>query len=253
MLKDRVVVVTGGASGIGRAIACRAADHGARAVVVGDLMEEPREGGETTVDLLERAGVAAVFRRTDVCDRSQIDALVAEAASFGGLDLMVCNAGIALASDGPDISAEDFARLVAVNLAGVLSSAQSAAQQMMEFDKSGSIVLISSMGSLRAGGITTGYSATKGGVNLLAAALAEAHGPRGIRVNAVCPGLIDTALVQSSPAVGAMYETLRQRMPLRRIGRPEEIADVVAWLGSDLSSFVTGIALPVDGGQTATL
>lgn len=117
----------------------------------------------------------------------------------------------------------------------------------------GSVVFISSMGGLRGASFTTGYCATKGAVNMLTAALADAWGPQNIRVNAVCPGLIQTALVDSSPSVAQAMEPMRQRMPLRRMGQPSEVGDAVAWLGSDYSTFVTGIALPVDGGQTAIL
>jgi NAD(P)-dependent dehydrogenase (short-subunit alcohol dehydrogenase family) len=252
ILKAKTVIITGGSSGIGRGIALAAARHGAKVVIIGDLTDKPREGGETTASLLA-ADTQVVFRRTNVTTVADVDALVDEAEIFGGVDLMVCNAGIALPDDGPDISPEDLGKLMSVNLAGVLASAQSAARQMNRLRKPGSIVLISSMGGIRGAGFTTGYSTTKGGVNMMAAALADAHGPAGIRVNAICPGLIDTALVQSSPTVAAAFEPMRQRMPLRRLGRPDEIGDVVAWLGSDLSSFVTGVALPVDGGQTAVI
>lgn len=253
MLEGKVVVVTGGASGIGRGIALAAARHGAKAVVIGDLNRDPREGGQPTDELIVSKGGTAVFRRTDVTSRSDLDALVAAANSYGGVDLMVCNAGIALAEDGPDISIEAFRKLVSVNQEGALQSAQAAIAAMKSRGEGGSVVLISSMGGLRGASFTTGYCATKGAVNMLAAALADACGPDDIRINAVCPGLIQTALVESSPAVAEALEPMRQRMPLRRLGQPSEVGDVVAWLGSPFSSFVTGVSLPVDGGQTAVL
>lgn len=253
MLEGKVVVVTGGASGIGRGIALAAARHGAKAVVIGDLNREPREGGQPTEELIGLQGGTALFRHTDVTSRSDLDALVATANPYGGVDLMVCNAGIALAEDGPEISIEAFRKLVSVNQEGALQSAQAAIAMMKSRGKGGSVVLISSMGGLRGASFTTGYCATKGAVNMLAAALADACGPDDIRVNAVCPGLIQTALVESSPAVAEAMKPMQQRMPLRRLGQPSEVGDVVAWLGSPFSSFVTGVSLPVDGGQTAVL
>lgn len=253
MLEGKVVVVTGGASGIGRGIALSALRHGARAIVIGDLGEAPREGGETTHAMIDAAGGKAVFCRTDVTSRADLDALVAAAEAFGGVDLMVCNAGIALPNDGPNLSAENFSKLIAVNQEGAFQSAQAAIAAMERRGQGGSVVFISSMGGLRGASFTTGYCATKGAVNMLTAALADAWGPQNIRVNAVCPGLIQTALVDSSPSVAQAMEPMRQRMPLRRMGQPSEVGDAVAWLGSDYSTFVTGIALPVDGGQTAIL
>jgi len=253
MLAGKTVVVTGGSSGIGRGIALSAALHGAKVVIVGDLSEQPREGGASTTVIIEQEGVQALFVKTDVTSRDDVEKLLESAEAFGGVDLMVCNAGIALPGDGPNISEDDFAKLIAVNLNGVLISSQCAANQMIRLQKGGSIVATSSMGGLRGTSFTTGYSCTKGGVNLMVASLADALGPSGIRINAVCPGLIDTALMQSSPAVAAVAETFRQRMPLRRLGLPREVGDVVCWLGSDFSSFITGVALPVDGGQTAVI
>lgn len=253
MLEGKVVVVTGGASGIGRGIALSAHAHGARAIVIGDLDEVPREGGQTTQALIAAAGGQAVFCRADVTSREDLEELVAQADAFGGVDLMVCNAGIALPDDGPELALERFRKLIAVNQEGAFQSAQAAIAAMARRGKGGSVVLISSMGGLRGASFTTGYCATKGAVNMLAAALADAWGPHNIRVNAVCPGLIQTALVESSPSVAQAMEPMRQRMPLRRLGQPGEVGDAVAWLGSDYSTFVTGIALPVDGGQTATL
>jgi L-rhamnose 1-dehydrogenase len=254
MLDGKVIVVTGAASGIGRAIATTAARHGASAVVIGDLSPEPKEGGETTEALVRAAGAQSRFVSVDVCDRAQVDALIEAAEDFGGVDCVVCNAGIARAGDGPDVSADDMDALYAVNVKGLLATAQSAIGAMRRGDRGGSVVLVSSMAGLKGTAINLGYGATKGGVNVLAAALADAHGPAGIRVNAICPGFIDTTLAHSSPPeVVEMMQGFVSRMPLRRLGRPEEVGDVVAWLASDRSTFVTGVALAVDGGQTAVL
>jgi len=253
LLEGKVVVVTGAASGIGRAIALGAARHGARRVIVGDLREEPLEGGESTVAALERLATPAEFVRVDVSDREAVDELVLAAHKHGGVDLMVCNAGVTLAADGPFVGADDFRRLMAVNLEGVFLCAQAAAAQMQALSKSGSIVLMSSMGGVRGAGFTVAYSTSKGAVVNMARALADALGPTGIRVNAVCPGVIDTHLVRTTPHIAAAAEAFVERTPLRRLGRPDEVADAVVYLGSDISSYVTGATHMVDGGLTAVI
>lgn len=253
MLEGKVVVVTGGASGIGRSISVRAAAHGARAVIIGDLVETPREGGTSTAEAVKAAGAEFRFVRTDVSKQADIAALLAAADEFGGVDVMVCNAGIAINGDGPDLPEDQYRRLLSVDLDGAYFSARLAGLRMRELGKAGSVVLISSMGGLRGSAMTVSYSMVKGGLVVLAAALADSFGPDGIRVNAVCPGIIATDLVKKNPSVSAAAEPMRQRTPLRRAGEPEEIGDVVAWLGSDFSGYVTGAAIPVDGGLTAVL
>lgn len=253
ILKDKVIVVTGASSGIGRAIAIAAAKHGAKAVIVSDVTAEPREGGEPTTAEVERLGVPARFVRADVSSRKDNDALVEAANEFGGVDVMVCNAGITLRTDGAEVPEEDYRRLMSVNLDGVLFGAQAAARQMKANGRAGSIVLMASMGGIVGAGITVAYSTSKGGVVLMAKSLADALGPDGIRVNAVAPGTIDTQLLRTAAGIAEASEGFRQRTPLRRLGKPSEIGDAVAFLGSDLSSYVTGHALIVDGGLLAVI
>lgn len=253
ILEGKVVIVTGAASGIGRAIAITAARHGAKAVVVSDITDLPREGGTPTIAEIEALGVTARFHRTDVSQRAEVDALIAAADEFGGVDVMVCNAGITLKSDGVDVAEDDYRRLMAINLDGALFGAQAAARQMKAQGKAGSIVLMASMGGIAGAGMTVAYSTSKGGVVLMAKAMADALGPDGIRVNAVAPGTIDTQLLRTSPGIAEAAEGFRQRTPLRRLGKPSEIGDAVAWLGSDMSSYVTGIALLVDGGLLSVI
>jgi NAD(P)-dependent dehydrogenase (short-subunit alcohol dehydrogenase family) len=253
ILDDKVVVVTGASSGIGRAIAIRAAEHGARAVIVSDVTETPREGGDPTASVIEALGVSARFLRTDVSKRADNDALVEAAEAFGGVDVMVANAGITLRTDGAEVPEDDYRRLMSVNLDGALFGAQAAARRMKARTKAGSIILMASMGGISGAGITVAYSTSKGGVVLMAKALADALGPDGIRVNAVAPGTIDTELLRTSPGIAEASEGFRRRTPLRRLGKPSEIGDAVAYLGSDLSSYVTGHTLLVDGGLLATI
>jgi len=253
ILKNKVVIVTGASSGIGRAIAIRAAEHGAKAVIVADITEAPREGGRPTVEEIQAIGSAARFVKTDVSKRSDNDALIEAATEFGGVDVMVANAGITLRSDGADVPEDDYHRLMSINLDGPLFGAQAAARQMKTNGKGGSIVLMASMGGISGAGITVAYSTSKGGVVLMAKALADALGPDGIRVNAVAPGTIDTELLRTSPGIAEALEGFRKRTPLRRLGQPSEVGDAVAYLGSDLSSYVSGIALLVDGGLLAVI
>jgi NAD(P)-dependent dehydrogenase (short-subunit alcohol dehydrogenase family) len=253
ILKGKVVIVTGAASGIGRAISIGAAQHGAKAVIVSDITETSNEGGSTTTSEIEALGTIARFHRTDVSKHAEVDALIETATELGGVDVMVCNAGITLRSDGADVAEDDYRRLMSVNLDGVLFGAQAAGRQMKARGKAGSIVLMASMGGIAGAGMTVAYSTSKGGVVLMAKALADALGPEGIRVNAVAPGTIDTHLLRTNPGIAAASEGFRQRTPLRRLGKPSEIADAVAWLGSDMSSYVTGIALLVDGGLLSVI
>jgi L-rhamnose 1-dehydrogenase len=254
LLQGKIVLVTGGASGIGRAICATMARFGAKLVIVADLQREPREGGASAEELVRSAGADAVFCRTDVSRRSDVEQALAIAESHGGLDVMVCNAGVASPRDGAELAEEEYHRIISVNLDGVFFGTQIAGLQMTQFGKAGSIILISSMGGILGSRQTVAYSATKGAVRLLASSFADAFGSQGIRVNAVCPGLIETALMaQSGDEFKAAVQRLQDRTPLRRCGSPEEVAKVCVWLASDLASFVTGTSIPVDGGLSSVL
>jgi len=253
ILAGKVVVVTGGSSGLGRATCLSAARHGARMVFVSDVTEDPREGGRPTADEIRAAGGKAEFVPANVTRRADVDALIAATESLGGVDVVVANAGITLSVDDADVTEGEFDRLMAVNLKGVLFTAQAAALQMRRLGKKGSIVLTASMGGLSGSALTVAYSTSKGGVVLLAKSLADALGPDGIRVNSVSPGLIDTHLLRKTPGVAEAAEGFRQRTPLRRLGQPSEVGDAIAWLGSDLSSYVSGISLLVDGGLLSVI
>lgn len=253
LLEGKVVVVTGAASGIGRTIAIRAAEHGAKAVIAADIRETPREGGALTTAAVGRLGVPTRFVATDVSERAQADRLVAASREFGGVDVTVCNAGITLRNDGADVGEDDFHRLMSVNVDGVLFGAQAAARQTRMLGRSGSIVLTGSMGGIVGAAITVAYSTSKGAVPLMVKALADALGPDGIRVDAVAPGAIGTALLRETPDIGAASEGFRRRTPLRRLGTTSEVGDTVAYLGSDPSSYVTGTVLVVDGDLTAVI
>ncbi|WP_152042271.1 SDR family NAD(P)-dependent oxidoreductase [Salinigranum salinum] len=250
LLDGKTAVVTGGASGNGRAIAETFADHGA-AVVVADVREEPREGGAPTHERIREGGGEATFVTCDVSDYDDCVEAVAAADEFGGLDVMVNNAGIV----GPqvplvDLDFDEYRSLMAVNLDGVFHGSKAAALELVDRG-GGSIVNMSSVAGMAGYGGITPYSAAKGGVRLFSYALASELGPDGVRVNVVHPGVIETEMTrEDSPIVGTEEgEQLKATVPLRRFGNPEEVAGVCLFLASDLSSYVTAESIVVDGGN----
>jgi NAD(P)-dependent dehydrogenase (short-subunit alcohol dehydrogenase family) len=252
LLAGKVVVVTGGASGMGRAISVRAAEEGASAVVVVDIRSEPREGGEPTADLVAAAGAKCQFVNTDVTRPDDMERAVAAAGPFGGIDVMVNNAGVFGPEDFFAWTERDYDRVMDVNVKGVFFGCQAAAKAMR--GRGGSIVNLSSIGGIKGGGAFPTYCCSKGAVRLLTYSLGELLGPWGIRVNAIHPGVIDTSMTRiDAPLVNEEGESLSQiSIPLGRVGRARDVADAAVYLASDLASYVNGTSLVVDGGRTAS-
>lgn len=251
-MAGRNVVVTGGSSGNGRAIALAVAREGGN-VVIADVSETPREGGDPThVLCAEQHGVEARFVSCDVRDRAQQDAAVAACDAWGGIDAMVANAGLLRKHDLLAIDEAAYDTMLDVNVKGVLFSAQAAAAAMGE--RGGSIVMLASIAGMRGTGRYALYNLTKGAVRLLASSLAHELGPRGIRVNALCPGIIDTHMnVHDDPVIGTPDGTpLLEQIPLGRWGRPDEVAEAALFLLADEASYVSGASLVVDGGYLRT-
>jgi NAD(P)-dependent dehydrogenase (short-subunit alcohol dehydrogenase family) len=247
-LEGRVAFVTGAASGIGFASALRCAREGA--TVVGLDLAETADWKQV-VD----AAPAAAFHQIDVRDEAaQADAAAATAKAYGRIDVLVAAAGIA--SGGPVhlLDVEEWQRVQDVNLKGTFLSAKAVLPSMLA-QRSGSIVTIASVEGIEGAEGGSTYNASKGGVILLTKNLAMDYGRMGIRSNCICPGFIDTPLFRSvvgSDAFPEMYrERIREQHELGRFGRPEEVAAAVLFLASDDASFVSGVALPVDGGFTA--
>ncbi len=242
--QGRVVIVTGGAQGIGEACVRRFAREGAQ-VVIADLA---REAGEAVA-----RETGARFIGCDVGDKTQVDALVAQTvAAHGRLDVLVNNAGIFKAADFLDITEADFDAVLRVNLKGAFLMAQAAARAMVQGGTRGAIVHMSSVNGVMAIPTIASYNVSKGGINQLTRVMALALADHGIRVNAVAPGTIATEL--AAQAVLTSDEARRKilgRTPMKRLGEPGEIADVVAWLASDAASYVTGEIVTVDGGRMA--
>lgn len=239
-----VAVVTGGASGIGRRTALAFAEHGARAVVVADLRPEPREGGLATVDLLGERGAESVFVATDVRCRADLAAAVAAADRWGGLTAMVNCAGIFRREDFLEVTEDEFDLMVDVNVRGTFFGCQVAAAAMGA--RGGSIVNLASVASYRGSTGHASYHASKGAVQSLTYALAHELAPRGIRVNAVHPGTVDTSMMRVDEQVLSRPDAIAA-FPLGRPAEPADIAGAVIYLCSDLASYVSGSSLTVDG------
>jgi NAD(P)-dependent dehydrogenase (short-subunit alcohol dehydrogenase family) len=245
---DKVALVTGAASGMGLATARAFAEVGA-AVTLADINEN---GARSAAEDLVAAGHKAIGVRCDVADADEVEAMVRQTVStFGRLDAAFNNAGVqSPLAETADASAEDFDRVNAINLRGVWSCMKYELRQMRE-QGSGAIVNCSSIGGLTGIAGRAVYHASKHGVIGLTKSAALEYASRGIRINAVCPGIIDTPMVAgmlvSQPE--AMNELMRV-VPIGRLGRAEEIAAAVLWLCSPGASFVIGQALAVDGGYT---
>src|SRR6056297_3384746 len=249
-LADETALVTGGSSGIGRAIALRFAAAGAD-VVVADIREVPREGGDPTHERIEaETDRRARFVETDVSVVADLEAAVGTATdAFGGLDVMVNNAGVFLADQPVEtVEAEDYDWLMDINLRGAYFGSKLAAEVMADQDGGGSILNLSSVAGLVGYAGASTYCASKGGITNLTRALALELGPEGIRVNAINPGVIETAMTTEDAVVAG---TMDEQIPLRRDGQPDDVADAALFLASDESSYVTGHNLVVDGGYTA--
>lgn len=242
-LQGRVVIVTGGSQGIGEACARRFAQEGAQ-VVIADLADE--RGRALAAELQAR------YVHCDVGDKAQVDALVAEVMqAHGRIDVLVNNAGIFRAADFLDVTEEDFDAVLRVNLKGSFLVAQAVGREMARAGR-GSIVNMSSVNSVLAIPNIASYNVSKGGINQLTRAMALALADRGVRVNAVGPGTIATELAAKAVLTSEEAKNkIMMRTPMKRLGEPSEIADVVAFLASDASSYITGEIIMVDGGRMA--
>ena len=241
-LSDKVALVTGSAQGIGLATAVRFAQEGAR-VVVADL--QPHRV-DAAVASIRAAGGRAMGAVIAVTDRATVDARVASArAEWGRIDVLVNNAGITKDARLAKMSSAQFDSVVAVNLKGVFECTQAVADTMVA-QGSGSIVNASSVVGLYGNFGQTNYAATKAGVIGLTKTWARELGPKGVRVNAVCPGFVRTPILDTIP--DEVLQKMVAKVPLGRLGRPEEIAAVYAFLASDDASYLNGAVIEVSGG-----
>jgi NAD(P)-dependent dehydrogenase (short-subunit alcohol dehydrogenase family) len=254
MLQNKVAIVTGASSGLGRAIALRYAGEGA-SVVIADTIEAPIEGGETTLERIRAGGGKALFVKTDISDWDAVDALVSETAKhFGRLDVMVNNAAIYTSTNLLETTPEQWARVISVNLTGFFYCCKRAMQQFLTQepvnDVRGRIINISSQHGMVACPGDFPYGVSKGGIVQMTRQIAVDHADDLVVCNAIAPGKIITG----KPGVANDPDSLdysRQRTPWPRLGAPDDVAGAALFLGSDMASYVTGINLMVDGGWMA--
>ncbi|HLY55889.1 MAG TPA: glucose 1-dehydrogenase [Stellaceae bacterium] len=263
-LSGKVALVTGGARGIGAAVAALLAEHGA-GVVATDVLEE---AGRATVEAIRTAGGRALFRHHDVRDEAGWqEAIAAAVTEFGGLDILVNNAGIESSGFLADFSVEDYRTVFDVNVLGTYLGLKYAARTMRpggQGGRGGSVINLSSVAGLVGTSGYAVYSGSKGAVRLLSKSAAVEFGRLGynIRVNSVHPGLVDTAmgndLLKHLVALGTFRDVTQASAamlgahPIGRTGLPVDIARAILFLASDLSAWVTGTEIVVDGGMTAT-
>jgi NAD(P)-dependent dehydrogenase (short-subunit alcohol dehydrogenase family) len=248
-LEGKVGLVTGGTSGIGRETAVLFAKAGAKVVVAGRRAPE----GEETIELVRAAGGEGLFVKTDVSKASEVETLIQKAVEkFGRLDVAFNNAGI----EGvwtPIVrqSEEDWDRTIAINLKGVWLCLKYEIRQMLKQGSSAAIVNMSSITGLVGGAGAAAYSASKHGVIGLTQSAALENAKKGIRINAVCPGVVETSMADRLFRPPTVHKYVLSCHPIGRFGRPMEIAEAVVWMCSERASFMTGQSLVVDGGLLA--
>jgi len=248
-LTNKIVIITGAGSGIGAATAKLFGTHGAT-VVVSDIN---MENAQKTADEINESGGKAMAVKTDVTKFEEVESLIAETVqAYDRLDVMVNNAGIGGANQNKtaEHTHEDWHNVIAVNQTGVFYCMQVALQQMMK-QGHGNIVNVASLAGLKASGNNLSYSASKFAVVGMTKSAALEYGHKNIRINAVCPGYTNSALLdQLLSAREDMEDILKRYIPMKRFGEASEIAEGICWLASDNSKFITGQTLTLDGGTS---
>ncbi len=247
-LVGKTAIVTGGSKGIGAAIAQR---FGAEKMNVVVNYFSDSKGANEAVRAIEEAGGKGLAVQANVGDEAGVQKLLnAAIKAFGGIDVWVNNAGVENRSATHELSLDDWNRIITTNLTGVFLGSKIALKYFTDKDKKGNIINISSVHEQIPWPGFAHYAASKGGVKLFTETIAMEYAKRNIRVNNIGPGAINTPINAEKFADPAQYEETASMVPMHRIGNPEEVSAVAAWLASDESSYVTGITLFVDGGMT---
>ncbi len=240
---SKVALVTGSSRGIGRAIALKLAEDGYDVCI---NYEKRKDKAEEAAELVRQYGSRAVTFQADVSDRTAVERMFAYIReNLGEVDLLVSNAGIAGQVQIQDITKERWDRFFQVNVNGAFNTVQCAIPYMLH-EKKGCIITISSMWGLRGASCESAYSATKAALIGFTRSLANELAPSGIRVNCIAPGVIDTDMLDELPE--GVKDTLADETPLRRLGKPEDIADLAAFIASEKAGFITGQVITSDGG-----
>lgn len=252
MLKDKVLLVTGASAGIGRAVAIEAARQGADVAI--NYFDATDTAANDTLSAITALGRRAIAVKGDVAAADSATAFVEAAVkAFGKVDVFVSNAGICPFHSFLDMPRDTFERTMTVNLHGAYFMMQAAANQMMKQGKGGSIIGVSSISAYVGGEYQTHYTPTKAGILSLMNSLAIALGKHGIRCNAVLPGTIQTDINKEDLSDPKKRAYMEGRVPLGRLGVPEDLAGPVIFLASDMARYVNGAALLVDGGMFVNL
>ena len=254
-LEGKNVLVTGGSSGIGQAIAVRFAEYGANVAI--NYLRQPEEAAGTEeqvqacVHKVQREGVRDVLVRGDVSNEDDVVRMVGEAVDgLGGVDVLVNNAGIQISRPTEELSSDDFDRVLAVNLRGAFMCAREAIRHFLAAEKPGSILNVSSVHQLIPKPGYVGYSTSKGGMQNLTRTLALEYAGRGIRVNGIGPGATVTPINRAWIDDPEKRRQVEEHIPMRRASDADEMAGVTCFLASDLAAYITGQTIFVDGGLT---
>lgn len=258
LLEGKVVVVTGGSRGIGRAIATECARHGANVLINywsdNDAQYGAREASAQVVKEIESLGQQSASIEADIAEPVSAQRIIdAAVRTFGRVDVLSSNAGICPFHSFLDLPAHLFERTMAVNLHGAFYVVQAAARQMKKQGRGGAIIATSSISALIGGGLQAHYTPTKAGVHSLMQSCAIALGPYRIRCNSVLPGTIATDLNREDLADPEKRAYMNERIPLGRLGQSVDVANAVVFLASDLAGYVTGASILVDGGLFVNL
>ncbi len=247
-LKGKVVAITGASTGLGRAMAIRFGQEGANVVI--NYFEDEKEALAVKKEVDDAGGQGAIVQGDVTKEQDVINLVQTAVQQFGQLDIMINNAGIENPVPSHEMTLENWEKVISTNLTGAFLGSREAIKYFVEHNVKGNVINMSSVHEMIPWPTFVHYAASKGGVKLMTETLALEYAPKGIRVNNIGPGAINTPINAEKFADPAKRKDVESMIPLGYIGKPEQIAAVAAWLASDESSYVTGITLFADGGMT---